>query len=355
MSLFPAEIWCHICSYLHYQDVWDVAFFFPYLQVQDKYDTAFRKGCLQGKLTFVKWLTQAFQRLDKDARDYYNRVFGDTALHGQLHILQWLTQAFHLGHSDVVWYQNMAFRNAAKGGHVSVMQWLVQRFQLTRKDIYCFGYEAFYQAAQRGDLVTLEWLTHHFPPESSHVVHAFGEALTFSQIPVLNWILASFTLPKDILQRRKGLALRRCCRKGNLEGVQWLVYTFKLPEAVLKEKGFSDIMRGTEDVHIMQWLIQHFQLDARSVRNRLDVNSLAKWGYLDTLKWMHEVESLDKEVKEYSYDAFQSAVSKGRLEVLEWMINTFHIDAAIYSSICHKYKIRKAHSDVKDWLSVRLQ
>ena len=160
--MFPAEIWCHICSFLTVKDVWDHSWLYPFLQLNLDEDVKyiFQDACAEGKISFLEWLIQqerpngvevsiAFTRIAKtggpiDVVNWIVATFGtpcpyaifefflSAAVSGQIPMMEWAFSTFKL---DVPKYINIYLHIVTHNGHLHVLQWFHKISPLTREQL----------------------------------------------------------------------------------------------------------------------------------------------------------------------------------------------------------------------------
>lgn len=132
--------------------------------------------------------------------------------------------------------------------------------------------------------------------------------------------------------------VRRVAKKGNLEALKWLYYTFNLSEEDMKSKDYAICRRAVyygqnseARLEILKWFHSTFGLTKEIIMayNNFIFLNAACHGYLNILKWLHSTFDLSLDDIRFDRDninfIIKETAEKGHLEVLKWIHATFKL------------------------------
>lgn len=162
-------------------------------------------------------------------------------------------------------------------------------------------------------------------------------------------------------------ALSHACSKADLPVVRWLVEEY-LPTGRIVEQ--IEKLASVGGLHVLRWL--HADHNSRVVWTKEALRCAARWGQLETLKWLHtRVLQADAEYKRtmldqsamhgnvkvaewlYQLDPSQAmphvgyVANSGRVEVVEWAMSRFGLEL---DDTVMRHAIIEGHTELAKWL-----
>jgi len=264
-----------------------------------------------GHLEVLKWLVMESGK-KVDLTRNHNQAVRLAVKHGELEVIKWLVS--ESGQPvNVADYGNDAINCAVGSGNLEIVKWLVQESGQV-VNLAADGGMAVLVAAGNGDFEVLKWLVESSGQLVDPVDGLYAAAMNGS-FEICRWIFERIDIPALDEMSLIWPVFMELIGHGDLDLVKWMVQN--LPAKLFGNMNHAlELAAFTGHVHIAQWLISDSgQLIDITANNHQALKVASEKDQREVVEWLSE---------EYRRCADQIAVNSaakyGNLELLKWLV-----------------------------------
>lgn len=240
-------------------------------------------------------------------------IFVWAAKHGHMAVLEWLRPSpllvkysqrdpsVYMCDRLLDWMdhaKNRAFEEAAHKGHIAVLEWLMKHFTVKLEDVSIYDKTVLLIAVKGNHLGVIKWLVEH---------------LEFTQ-----------GCPDTELNIKEALMLST--ELGRVYILDWLLETFPWLTTIITKQDLSvmtsDAIRHNH-MDVLRWLDRHFEVSSGK-----QARKAVAYDNTTVLSWLEDTGNLQGCVTYGDNCLTRSAVRRGKLNSLKWLLNKFPPTAA---------------------------
>jgi hypothetical protein len=246
---------------------------------------------------------------------------------GDISMLQVLKDKFDLSASEIRQYGHKCILYAAKKNDVRMLQYLRDTFELDRDDVQRDDSEVLMEVCSLGWVESLRELHLGYGLDSADMMEsdnlALRNAAKHGHVLVLHYLRHSVGLDRSDAADMDDDALRGAAEAGRLEVVRFLHRSFGL--VYCPEEAICAAARGGH-LSVVQYLVENFRVTVYKISKEC-IHDTIRNGHLTILQYLDEKLNFHWD-DHWLWLCMVVAVQHGQLEILRWILSTFHVSSA---------------------------
>lgn len=200
---------------------------------------AFRKVCMGGWLSMMKWVKEEFNITKEEITEegYYSLC--GVCRSGNVDAIRWMVSEFALGKkrppSKVV--MSCLFISALSG-NLEMAWWIAEQYEVTRIEATNDNNMMFIHICAGGTLDIARWFANYFALSRedmcSNDFGAFASACANGHLETARWLVEKCDITEEEVRTGDNEIIRVCCTRNRIKIIQWLIIRFRITKDEIK-------------------------------------------------------------------------------------------------------------------------